>query len=260
MKVDLKDKVALVTGSANGIGKAIATILAANGAKVIIADVQEATAKETAAGIPGAIGMKFDVTNEAEVEAGVKHLESTLGRIDILVNNAGLNTRNRVNIDKFHTADWDEIMNVDMRGLFFVSRAVSQGMIRNGGGRIVNIASVIGVVPARVQCAFAAAKAGVIQLTRAMAIELAPDKILVNCVSPGSTVTAGTEKLFWGSTPETQEKAKRMLSHVPLGRPGYVDEMGYAVLFFCAPESGYVTGQNLCVDGGWTAGGFFRDF
>jgi len=151
-------------------------------------------------------------------------------------------------------------MSVDLRGLFLISRAVARLMIEQGGGRIVNISSVMGVVPARLQCAFTAAKAGVIQLTRSMAIELAPQNILVNCVAPGSTLTEGTEKLFYGGETAMSESTKRMLAHVPLGRPGTVDEIAHSILFFVAPESGYITGQTLCVDGGWTAGGFFRDF
>ena len=116
------------------------------------------------------------------------------------------------------------------------------------------------MVPARLQCAFAAAKAGVVHLTRAMAIELAPSGILVNCVAPGSTLTDGTKALFYGNDAAMKDRAQRMLSHVPLGRPATTAEIAHAVVFFIAPESSYITGQILCVDGGWTAGGFFRDF
>jgi 3-oxoacyl-[acyl-carrier protein] reductase len=260
MDVKLNNAVALVTGAANGIGKAIAESLAKNGARVVVADINDAVAKQTAAAIPNAISLKMDVAAEASVEEAIRQIMSSLGRIDILVNNAGLNTDKRVNINEFPTEQFDRILNVDLRGLFFVSRAVSQVMINQGGGRIVNISSVLGVVPARLQCAFTAAKAGVINLTRAMAIELAESKILVNCVAPGSTITEGTEKLFHGADTAKSEQTKRLLSHIPLGRAGSTSEMAHAVLFFVAPESGYITGQTLCVDGGWSAGGFFRDF
>jgi 3-oxoacyl-[acyl-carrier protein] reductase len=260
MDVKLNNAVALVTGAAKGIGKAIATSLARNGARVVVADVDELVAKQTAAALPGAIAIRMDVSDEAGVEEAIRQIESSMGRIDILVNNAGLNTLKRVNINEFPTDQWDRIMNVDLRGLFFVSRAVSQIMIRNGGGRIVNISSVLGVVPARLQCAFTAAKAGVVNLTRSMAIELAPNKILVNCVAPGSTITEGTEKTFYGGDAAMSPQTKSLLAHIPLGRPGYTEEMAHAVLFLVAPESAYITGQILCVDGGWSAGGFFRDF
>jgi 3-oxoacyl-[acyl-carrier protein] reductase len=259
MDVKLNNSVALVTGAAKGIGKAIAQSLARNGARVIVADVDETIAKQTAASLPGATALKMDVSDEAAVEESVGQIVSSHGRIDILVNNAGLNTNKRVNINEFPTAEWDRIMNVDLRGLFFVSRAVSQVMIRQNGGRIVNISSVLGVVPARLQCAFIAAKGGVVNLTRAMAIELAPHKIAVNCVAPGSTMTDGTH-VFYGAEAAMSEQTKRLLNHIPLGRPATTEEIAHSVLFFVAPESGYITGQTLSVDGGWSAGGFFRDF
>ena len=117
-------------------------------------------------------------------------------------------------------------------------------------------------LPARLQCAFTAAKAGVVHLTRTMAIELGEHGILVNCVAPGSTLTEGTKQLFYGERRSMQKDRvnRRLLNHIPLGRAGTVEDMAHAVLFFVAPESGYITGQTLCVDGGWTAGGFFRDF
>jgi len=260
MDVNLKGAVALVTGAAKGIGHATAQMLAKNGARVVVADIDEGLAKATAADLPGSIALKMDVSDEADVEAGIRQIEASLGRIDILINNAGLNTNSRVTIDQFPTHEWDRIMNVDLRGLFFVSRAVSQVMIRQKGGRIVNISSVLGVVPARLQCAFTAAKAGVVNLTRAMAIELAPHGIVVNCVAPGSTVTEGTEKVFYGGAAGLSEQTKRLLAHIPLGRPAHVDEIAHSILFFVAPESSYITGQTLSVDGGWSAGGFFRDF
>jgi len=140
-------------------------------------------------------------------------------------------------------AGWQRILNVDLTGLFLVSRAASRFMVQRKAGRIVNISSVLGVVPARLQCAYTTAKAGVVQLTRTMAIELAPSNILVNCVAPGSTLTEGTKQLFYSSEAIMQESAERMLSHVPLNRPGTVEEVAHAVLFFAAPESSYITGR-----------------
>ena len=262
MKADLSNKVALVTGAAHGIGLATARLLADNGARVVVADIDEAGAATAAAGMKGATALRMDVSSATEVEAGVRKIQAQLSRIDILVNNAGINTtQHRVTIDQFPIDEWDRIMAVDLRGVFLVSRAVSAVMIAQRAGRIVNIASVLGIVPARLQCAYTAAKAGVVNLTQTMAIELAPSGIAVNCVAPGSTLTEGTKDLFYGAKDAAmKEKAARVLSHIPAGRPGQVEEVAQAILFFAAPETGYVTGQVLCVDGGWTAGGFFRDF
>jgi NAD(P)-dependent dehydrogenase (short-subunit alcohol dehydrogenase family) len=261
MKVDLQNKVALVTGAARGIGRATAQALADNGARVVVADLDEAAARESAAMLQGAQALRMDVSQEAEVAAAVARVVAELGRIDILVNNAGINTlSHRVTVDQFPVEEWDRIMAVDLRGLFLVSRAVSAVMVAQGAGRIVNVASVLGLVPARLQCAYTAAKAGVINLTQAMAIELAPKGIAVNCVAPGSTLTAATEQLFYGEDAVMREKAQRILSHIPAGRPARAEEVAHAILFFAAPESGYITGQTLGVDGGWTAGGFLRDF
>jgi NAD(P)-dependent dehydrogenase (short-subunit alcohol dehydrogenase family) len=261
MKVDLSGKVALVTGAARGIGQAIAGTLAANGARVVYADVDGPTVRESAAASPGSLAVEMDISNESQVDAAIADVVAKMGRIDILVNNAGVNTaKHRVNIDKFPLEEWQRIVNIDLTGTYLVSKAVSRVMIEQGSGRIVNIASVLGVVPARLQCAFIAAKGGLIQMTRAMAIELAPQGILVNCVAPGSTLTEGTKGLYYGESAAEKDRAQRLLSHVPLGRAGTVEEMAHTVLFFVAPESGYITGQILCVDGGWTAGGFLRDF
>lgn len=261
MKVDLTGKTALVTGAARGIGQAIADTLAANGARVAYADIDVATARDAASRTPSAIAVAVDISNETQVNAAIAEVHQHFGQIDILVNNAGVNTiKHRVNIDQFPLAEWKRIVDIDLKGTYLVSRAVSQSMVAHRSGRIVNIASVLGIVPARRQSAFIAAKGGVVQLTRAMAIELAEFGVLVNCVAPGSTLTEGTKQLFYGETAAEKERAQRMLSHVPLGRPGTVEEMAHAVLFFVAPESAYITGQVLCVDGGWTAGGFLRDF
>ncbi|MCY3022788.1 MAG: SDR family oxidoreductase, partial [Planctomycetota bacterium] len=126
-------------------------------------------------------------------------------------------------------------------------------------GRIINIASVLGLVPARLQCAFVAAKAGVVNLTKAMALELGGRGVLVNAIAPGSILTDGTRQLFYGKDAQFKAKFEQMLAHIPLGRPGKPEDIAYAALFLAAPESGYVNGHILTVDGGWTAG-YIRDF
>ncbi len=261
MKVDLSGQVALVTGAARGIGRAIASLLGANGARVVYADLDFKGAKAAASQSKNNTALAMDVSKETEVQAGLGQILEQYGRLDILVNNAGINTmEHRVNIDQFPIEEWERILRVDLTGLFLVSRAASRLMIERKSGRIINISSVLGLVPARLQCAYTAAKAGVVQLTRAMALELAPSNILVNCVAPGSTLTEGTKLLFYSDNALFKRRAKRMLDHVPLNRPGTTSEIAHAVLFFAAAESSYITGQTLCVDGGWSAGGFLRDF
>ncbi len=261
MKTDLSGKIALVTGAAQGIGQAIADMLSDNGAHVYYSDLNVDLAKKAAAKATSGTALAMDVSNEQQVQEGVDQIVREHGKLDILVNNAGINTmKSRVTADEFPLDEWRRLLDVDLTGLFLVSRAASRVMAKREGGRIVNISSVLGVVPARLQCAFTVAKAGVVQLTRTMAIELAPKNILVNCVAPGSTLTEGTKKLFYSDDALMQERASRMLSHVPMNRPGTVEEIASAVLYFAAPESSYTTGQTLCVDGGWTAGGFLRDF
>lgn len=261
MKIDLDGKTALVTGAARGIGRAIADGLAANGARVAYTDIDIDGAQRAADGQTGCLALPMDVADEEQVNTAVAQAVRELGRLDILVNNAGVSdVKHRVNIDEFPVDQWERIVKIDLTGVYLVSRAGVRPMIEQGGGRVINIASVLGVVPARLQCAYNAAKAGVVNLTRSMAIELAPRGILVNCVAPGSTMTDATKQLFYSADGVMSDRAQQMLAHVPLGRPGTPGEIAHAVLFFAAPESGYVTGQTLCVDGGWTAGGFLRDF
>ncbi len=143
--------------------------------------------------------------------------------------------------------------------MYEVSRAAARLMVAQKSGRIINIASIAGLVPLRLQCAFVAAKAGVVNLTKAMALELGPHGILVNGIAPGSTLTEGTRKLFYGEDGKFRDAVQRMLDHVPLGRPGNVEEIAVAALFLADPENSYMNGHILTVDGGWTAG-YAREF
>jgi NAD(P)-dependent dehydrogenase (short-subunit alcohol dehydrogenase family) len=202
----------------------------------------------------------MDVTHGAQVHAVVKEIVTQFGRLDIVVNNAGVNTMaHRVTIDQFPREEWDRILAVDITGLFEVSRAAAIVMKKQGSGRIINIASIVGLVPLRLQCAYVAAKAAVVNLTKGMALELGPAGILVNGIAPGSTLTEGTRKLFYAEDGLMHERAQRMLDHVPLGRPGTVEEIAVAALFLADPENSYMNGHILTVDGGWTAG-YTRDF
>lgn len=265
MKVDLNGQVALVTGAGRHIGRAIADALKANGATVAYTDIDPAAALEAerqARAIPGGGSESFrlDVTNEVEVNQAIEALAGRHGRLDIVVNNAGINTMaHRVTVDQFPKSEWDRILNVDLTGVYLVSKAGAGVMVNQGGGRIINISSVMGLVPARLQCAFTAAKAGVVNLTRAMAIELGSRGVLVNAVAPGSILTEGTRQLFYDRGGQFNDKMERLLAHIPLGRPGTCEEVANVVLFLAARESGYITGQTITVDGGWTAG-YSRDF
>jgi len=260
MKSDLTETVSLVTGAARGIGLAIADRLAANGSTVIYTDLDESELDKTVAARAGAIGKRLDITNGDEIGAVLAEVLETQGRIDLLVNNAGVNTlEHRVTIDEFPREEWDRIVNVDLTGTYEVSRATAAAMRRQGSGRIVNILSVFGLIPARLQCAFIAAKGGLANLTKAMALELAPHGILVNGIAPGSIMTEGTQKLFYGKDGKFHDKVQRFMDHIPLARPGTVDEIAVAVQFLADPENTYTTGHILTVDGGWTAG-YARDF
>ena len=260
MKADLTGKFSLVTGAARGIGQAIADRLADNGSQVYFTDIDGEGAVAAAARRPGSKALTMDVTDAAQIENAMTKVVDECGRLDILVNNAGVNTlRHRVTIDEFPRCEWDRLLSVDLTGLYEVSRASAGIMRRQGSGRIINIASIAGLVPLRLQSAFVAAKAGVINLTKAMALELGPFGILVNAVAPGSTLTEGTKKLFYGEDGKFHDRAQRMLDHVPLGRPATTDEIAVAVLFLADPENSYTHGHILTVDGGWTAG-YHRDF
>ena len=261
MKVELDGKVALVTGAGQGIGQAIADTLGRNGARVVYTDINGRSAQAAADAGGSTSGFALDVGNPADVEAGVARVLRDCGRIDILVNNAGIGVpaAERKTVDQFSLQAWDALLKIDLTGLFVVSREVSRAMKAQESGRIVNIASVLGLVPARLQSSYIVAKAGVVNLTKSMALELAPNGILVNAVAPGSTETEGWKKWIHDAGSEAMDLHARLMSHIPLGRPGTTQEIAHAVLFLAAPESSYITGHVLTVDGGWTAG-FSRDF
>ena len=260
MKCDLTNTVSLVTGAARGIGQAIADRLAGNGSRVIYTDIDEAGARAAAARYPGSVGARLDVTSTADITATVERIVADHGRLDLLVNNAGINTlTHRVTLDEFPRSEWDRILAVDLTGVYETSQAAAKVMRSQKAGRIVNIASIAGLVPLRLQCAYVAAKAGVVNLTKGMALEFGPYGILVNGIAPGSTLTDGTRALFYGENGSFRESVQRMLDHVPLGRPGTVDEIAVAALFLADPENSYMTGHILTVDGGWTTG-YTRDF
>jgi NAD(P)-dependent dehydrogenase (short-subunit alcohol dehydrogenase family) len=258
MRADLRGQVVLITGGAGGIGRATAHRLAANGAAIVVADIDADGASRVAGELPDALAVSMDVRRAADAERAVEATLARFGRIDVLVNNAGVNTfRDRVDIDAFSEEEWHRIVGIDLDGLYVVSRAVLQPMVKRGQGRIVNIASVVGVTAMRLQSPFVAAKAGVIHLTRSMALELGPKGILVNALAPGSVLTEGTRQLFYGEDGTFRAQMAGFMQHVPLGRPAHVEEIAEAILFLCAPANSYMTGHLMMVDGGWTSGFMF---
>ena len=260
MRCDLKGQVSLVTGAARGIGQAIADAFTANGSTVVYTDVDEAGCREAASRVGGSSWRTLDVSRTEQVEEVIQWIVATHGRLDIVVNNAGVNTMaHRVDIDQFPREEWDRLIGVDLTGLFDVSRFAARVMRTQGSGRIINIASIAGLVPLRLQCAFVAAKAGVVNLTKAMALELGPHGILVNGIAPGSTLTEGTRQLFYGDDGLFRASVQQMIAHIPLGRPAEVREIAVAALFLADPENSYTNGHILTVDGGWTAG-YAREF
>ncbi len=260
MNVALSEHVALVTGAAKGIGKAIADVFADNGATVFYTDVDLAVARQSAARSAKCQALPLDVTDEAQVKATVSEIVSQCGRIDILVNNAGVNTvKDRVTFDQLPTAEWHRILDVNLNGVFYLSKAVGAVMRTQGSGRIINIASIAGLVPLRLQMPYVAAKAAVVNITRAMALEIGAEGITVNAIAPGSTLTDNTRALFYGEDGNYKESVQKVLDHIPCGRPGTPEEIAAAALFLVAPEARYVNGAILPVDGGWIAG-YAREF
>ena len=242
MRIDLSGKVALVTGSTRGIGRAIAETLAGAGAQVAVVGRDLPRAEAAAAEIGhGAKGFACDVSDTAQVSALVADVEAAFGTLDILVNNAGL-TKDNV-IMRLKDEDWDAVIDANLRGAFASIRAASRGMMKRRSGRIINISSVVGVIGNRGQANYAASKAGLIGLTKSVAKELASRNILCNAVAPGFIATDMTAALG-------DEQRKALESQIPLERLGNPGDIASAVAFLASDHAAYITGQVLVVDGG----------
>ena len=242
MNIDLSGRTALVTGSTRGIGRAIAETLAGAGARVAVAGRDAARAEEVARAIGrDAAGFACDVADVASVTALVENVETSFGQLDILVNNAGL-TRDNI-LFRLKDDDWDAVLDANLRGAFVAMRAASRGMMKRRWGRIVNIASVVGIIGNKGQANYAASKAGLIGLTKSVAKELASRNILINAVAPGFIETDMTAAM----TPEARET---LSEQIPLARLGTPNDVAATVAFLASDFASYITGQVLVVDGG----------
>lgn len=249
----LKDKVALVTGAGNGIGRETALLFAQEGAAVVAVDLDEAAAAEVAAGIVErsgkAIAVAADVSSAAACEHMVAAAEGEFGRLDVLFNNAGIMMSADGDAVSTEEETWDKTMAVNAKGVFLGCKYGIPAMLRSGGGSIINTASFVALVGAATpQLAYTASKGAVLALTRELAVVHARQGIRVNALCPGPL---RTELLM--SFLDTEEKRRRRLVHVPMGRFGEAREMAAAALYLASEESSYVTGTEFLVDGGLTA-------
>jgi len=240
--IDLTAQTAFVTGSTRGIGRAIAEVLYAAGAKVAIVGREAERAQAVAAELGDrAVGVGCDVADGVQVEMAVAVAERALGPVTILVNNAGL-TRDNILL-RLSEADWDAVLDANLKGAFHTTRTVIKGMMKRRAGRIINISSIVGLTGNKGQANYAASKAGLIGFTKSVAKEYASRGVLVNCVAPGFIETDMTAAL-------PADARDALLGQIALGRLGKPADIAHAVLFLASDLAGYITGQVLVVDGG----------
>jgi 3-oxoacyl-[acyl-carrier protein] reductase len=242
MKIDLSGRVALVTGSTRGIGRAIAGTLAECGARVAVVGRDQAKAEAVAAELGGdAKGFSCDLSEVAQAAALVENVEKAFGSVDILVNNAGL-TKDNILL-RLKDDDWDAVLNANLRAAFATIRAATRGMMKRRWGRIINMSSVVGLTGNKGQANYAASKAGLIGLTKSVAKEFASRNILANVIAPGFIETDMTAAM-------TPEARTAMSAQIPLERLGSAQDVANAVAFLASEQAAYITGQVIVVDGG----------
>ena len=247
----LKDKVAIITGAASGIGKATAKLFAEHGAKVVVADIDKHGGNQTVHNIKEngneAIFIHTDVTIKMQTKQMVAQTVNTYAKLDILFNNAGIAMR--LPVAELPEADWHRCLDVNLTGVFLCAKAAIPAMQRNSGGSIINMSSIYGIVGADVRAAYVASKGAVTNLTRGMALDYAQDNIRVNCICPGFVETplvAGVIK--------TPEEYQQLADKHPMRRLAQPEEIAYGALYLASDESAFVTGIALPIDGGYTAG------
>jgi NAD(P)-dependent dehydrogenase (short-subunit alcohol dehydrogenase family) len=247
---ELTGKVAVVTGASKGLGKAMALALAQAGAKLALASRDDALLAQTAAAIAAqgeeAAAFPCDVADEAQVARLETGVAARFGRIDILINNAGINIRKP--ITDFTLEEWNRVQTTNLTGVFLMCRAFVPHLKGRGYGRIVNLTSMMSHVSLPGRTAYSASKAGLLGFTKALALELAPDAITVNGISPGPFATELNKPLM-----ESAELTQYFLSRVPVGRWGKPEDIGQLAVFLCSEAASYITGTDIIIDGGWTA-------
>lgn len=246
----LAEKVALITGASQGLGRAIALALGQAGARLALVSRNqqklEAVAAEARAAGTEAEVFVADVTEEAAVQRLEAEVTARFGPLQILVNNAGINIRKEVT--QFTLAEWRQVLDTNLTGPFLMCRAFVPRMRGQGYGRILNLTSIMSHVALAGRAAYAASKSGLLGFTKALALELAPDKITVNGISPGPFATEMNTPLL-----QSPELSQFFLSRIPLGRWGQVHEVGALAVYLCSEEAGFITGTDFLIDGGWTA-------
>lgn len=251
MRIDVTGKVAVVTGSTRGIGRSLAETLAENGASVVVVSRRQADCDAVAAELCAAwgtdcVGMAADLTRMEQIDGLFSAVQERYGRVDILVNNAGAAITKRAEL--LTAEDFDGILNLDLRAVFFCAQAAGRRMIPQGGGRIINIASILGLVADRQVLPYCTAKGGVLQMTRALALEWAKHNIQVNAVCPGYVMTEMNRKEL-----SDEKIGAGLLRKIPMRRFGRTEEIAGAVLYLASDAASYTTGVALPVDGGWCA-------
>jgi NAD(P)-dependent dehydrogenase (short-subunit alcohol dehydrogenase family) len=247
----LDGKIALVTGGARGLGLTMATALAEAGADLALSGRTAATCHDAASALASATGRRVkgfaaDVTSADDVARLVEGVERELGPIDILINNAGVNIRGTVG--ELSEADWDTVIDTNLKGPFLCARAIGPGMVKRGWGRVVNLGSILGAVGLGGRAPYASSKAGVINLTRVMALEWAGTGVTANAICPGPFATEMNLPLL-----NDPVKYQEFVKKIPMGRWGELHEITGATVFLASPASSFVTGSAVFVDGGWTA-------
>lgn len=247
----LDGRVALITGGAGGLGLVFARALAGAGADIALLGRRAELAHTAAAAVAQefgqrALGVAADVTNQEQVRAAFDHVRTELGRIDILINSAGVNIR-KPTVD-FSLEDWRTVIDINLTGSFICAQAAAPAMIENGWGRIINVSSMLGMVGLGERPAYTAAKGGVIQLTRTMALEWAQHKVTVNALAPGPFGTEMNRPLM-----ENPAAYRAFADKLPIGRWGETEELAGPIVFLASEASSFMTGAVLTVDGGWTA-------